>query len=145
MAAEEQSYATHRRFVPSYHFFIVPVLVINAVIAIKQAVVIRSAPAIWLAVVGIALAWLALVARTNALRVQDRLIRLEEQLRLQRVLPAELQPRINELRPSQLVALRFCTDAELPELTNAILAGDVVKTDDIKKRIRTWRPDYLRV
>ncbi|MEA2569877.1 MAG: hypothetical protein QOI24_1878 [Acidobacteriota bacterium] len=141
----EQSYASHRRYHPLYHFFIVPVLAINAVTAIVVAVRHFSGMTVWLAIVALALAGLSLIVRTYPLRVQDRLIRLEEQLRLQRMLPADLQPRIGDLRTSQLIALRFCGDDEVCELARAILDGDVKNAAEIKQRIKSWRADWLRV
>ena len=100
------------------------------------------------AVVGLLMA-LALVgllfyARVFALRVQDRVIRLEMRLRLERLLPADLRPRIGELTHHQLVALRFASDAELPELTGAVLSEKITSRRAIKRRIRGWQADHLR-
>ena len=83
-------------------------------------------------------------ARTFALTVQDRIIRLEMHLRLARLLPADLQARIADLTPKQLVALRFASDAELAELVRVVLADGVTDPRAIKKMVRNWRPDYLR-
>ncbi|MEA2274656.1 MAG: hypothetical protein QOI98_3364 [Solirubrobacteraceae bacterium] len=141
----EQSYETHVRYHPIYHFFIVPVFAINALVAIVIAVRHFSAMTVWLAIVGLALAGMTLIIRTYPLRVQDRLIRLEEQLRLQRVLPSDLQPRIGDLHTSQLIAMRFCGDDEVCELARAILDGDVKSAGEIKQRIKSWRADWLRV
>jgi hypothetical protein len=80
-----------------------------------------------------------------AARVQDRVIRLEERMRLGRLLPEELRGRIDEIRPSQLVALRFAADEELPELAQRCLSGELTKAEQIKKSIRVWRPDHLRM
>ena len=82
--------------------------------------------------------------RLNPLRVQDRLIRLEERLRLQALLSAELSSRIDELTESQLIALRFASDNELPGLVAKVLA-DKMQSKDIKKAIVTWRADTFRV
>jgi hypothetical protein len=83
--------------------------------------------------------------RTFDARLQDRIIRLEMRLRLARLLPAELQPRISELRPGQLIALRFAPDAEIPGLVAEVLAGRLTKGSEIKQRIQAWEPDYFRV
>jgi hypothetical protein len=141
----EQNYASHRRFLPAYHFFVIPVLFANVIYSVVAAFRWPSKVWVWQVIVSIALLTFGFIARINALRVQDRLIRLEEQLRLQRLLPADMQNRIGELRPSQLIAMRFCHDDEVCDLARAILAGEVKTADEIKRRIKTWRPDWLRV
>ena len=78
------------------------------------------------------------------LRVQDRIIRLEMRLRLQQCLPADLRSRIEELTPGQLVALRFASDAELPELVREVVAGKLAARKDIKLRVKNWQGDWLR-
>jgi hypothetical protein len=77
--------------------------------------------------------------------VQDRVIRLEMTNRLERILPADLRARIGELSPGQLIALRFASDAELPELTRVVLTEGLRGRNDIKKKIRDWQPDHMRV
>lgn len=143
--SETQTYATHRQYVPIFHFFAVPVLGLNILARIYLLVRHFSRLAIWELVVACALLALALATRRMATTAQDRIIRLEERLRLARILPADLHGRIESLTPSQLIALRFCSDAELPELTRAVLNGELRGRDEIKKRIRSWRPDLLRV
>lgn len=83
--------------------------------------------------------------RTNALRVQDRVIRLEMLVRLGRVLPADLQGRIGELTLSQLVSLRFASDAELPGLTTRVLDEKLTSRTAIKKLVTNWQADTFRV
>lgn len=141
----EQTYASHRRYHPLTHFFVMPILGANVIYTIVAAAKAPSKPAIWQVVVAVALLALGFIARLNALRVQDRLIRLEERLRLQRILPPDMHSRIDDFRPSQLTAMRFCDDSELTELARAILAGEVKSGDEIKRRIKTWRADWLRV
>lgn len=144
MADIPQSYATHRRFFPPFHFVVVPILTLNLVV---QIVMVFRRPGIWSAwnaIVAFALVGLAFAARYMILRVQDRVIRLEERLRLQQILPEDLRGRIGELRTRHLIELRFCDDAEVPELCRAILSGEMKERNDIKRRIRTWRPDYHR-
>jgi len=105
-------------------------------------------PTYWTVVsllVAIALVLLALTARMFALTVQDRVIRLEMRLRLQQVLPQELRPRIPEFTLNQLVSLRFASDEELPELARKVLDEKLNDRKAIKKLIRNWQPDYLRV
>ena len=94
--------------------------------------------------VAFALLVLAFTARIFALTVQDRVIRLEMRLRLQQVLPADLRARIPEFSTGQLVALRFASDAELPELARKVLQDNLTDRKAIKKLIRNWQPDFLR-
>jgi hypothetical protein len=95
-------------------------------------------------IVAIALLLAALYGRMFALAVQDRLIRLEMRLRMEGVLPTELRPRISEFSVNQLVALRFASDAELPELASKVLAANLQDRKTIKQMIRNWQADDLR-
>jgi hypothetical protein len=95
-------------------------------------------------VVSIAFVFLVLKIRLYALRIQDRLIRLEESLRMQRLLPADLQGRIQELSPGQMVGLQFASDAELADRVRETLQ-ESLSGETIKKRIQTWRSDEFRV
>ena len=95
-------------------------------------------------VVASALLVLLWPVRTMVLTVQDRVIRLEERLRLERLLPAELEARIPELTVSQLVALRFASDAEVADLTRQVLDERLSDRKAIKRRIKSWRPDHQR-
>jgi len=145
MSIRSQTYATHRRFHAWFHFIGVPILSINILVKLVQAVRFPSLGAAWDVVVAIALVIAIVLARSYALTVQNRVIRLEERMRLQRCLPEDLRARIDELKTSQLVALRFCSDEELPEIMREVLSGELRERNDIKKRIRNWRPDWLRV
>lgn len=145
MADRTQSFASHLRFHPLFHFIGIPILAINVIVKIVQAVRFPSLATAWEVVVAIALLIGMFLARYYALTVQNRVIRLEERLRLQHCLPDDLRGRIDELRTGQLIALRFCSDEELPELAGAILSGELRDRKDIKRRIRNWRADWLRV
>jgi hypothetical protein len=143
----EQSYQTHRQYVPGFHFVTFGILVLNILWSLWRLFQGAGLPLpdrIWGVAMAVAFALLAWYARTFPLRVQDRVIRLEERVRLAQLLPPDLASRIGELRPGQLVALRFAGDEEVPDLTRKVLAGDLRGGDDIKKAIRHWRPDYLR-
>jgi hypothetical protein len=142
--AEPQTYSTHRRWFPLFHFFVVPIFALHLIAAIVYCWRHPSLWNGWNIVVAIGLVAFVFAARLMALRVQDRLIRLEERLRLQQLLPADMRNRIDELRPRHFVALRFCDDAEVPELCRAIFNGEVSSSKEIKQRIRKWRGDWLR-
>src|SRR5690349_624289 len=114
--SEVQNLKNHARFVPAFHFFVAPVFILNIVWSVVRVVRSFSFGTIVSLLVAIALFLLALTARLFALTVQDRVIRLEMRLRMQQTLPPDLAQRIPEFTVSQLVALRFASDAELPEL-----------------------------
>ena len=144
MAEAPQTYKSHARFFPLFHFFVAPVLMINFFVSIWQLYKQPSAGTAWGVVVALALAGLAFAARLMALTVQDRLIRLEMRLRLQQVLPPELVARVAEIERPQFVALRFASDAELPDLVREVLTGKLETQKSIKERVRNWQPDYFR-
>jgi hypothetical protein len=129
---------------PPFHFFVLPVLFVNLLHTGWTVYQMPSGTTAWALVVAAALLTLGLVARTMALTVQDRVIRLEMRLRLHDALPADLRNRVHELTPRQLVALRFASDAEMPELVREVLAGNLVSTKAIKGRVKDWQGDYLR-
>jgi len=144
MAETPQTYKTHARFFPLFHFFVAPVLLLNFVNAIRHLYLRPSLSTGWAIVVAAALVALALAARLMALKVQDRVIRLEMRLRMQQVLPADLCARMAELTPGQLVALRFASDAELADLVRDVFAGKLQTQKAIKQSVRNWTADYLR-
>ena len=139
-----QFYSNHVRFDPPFHFFLMPVTAITTIAIIVRAVRQPNLWNIWLIVVAIAAVVLVLKSRMNALKVQDRVIRLEERLRLMTVLPAAMRPRIAELTDDQFIGLRFVSDDELPSLCQRVLDEKLTKKQ-IKQAVKSWRPDYLRV
>lgn len=142
---EEQNFANHGKVVPVFHFFAVPVLIINffwSLFRLKNLGI--SFAGIFGVIFAAALVVLVFETRLFALAVQDRVIRLEERLRYERVLPADLQARTGELTTSQIVALRFASDAELPVLMRKVLDEKMEKRKAIKQLIKNWRPDYQR-
>ena len=143
--AEQQSYASHRRYIPEFHFFVLPVLLANIVVTVIEFVRHPRFITAWIAVVAIALGIGIWTARAMALRAQDRIIRLEERVRLAQLLPPDLRSRIGELQTSQLIAIRFAPDEELPELVRRALEGELKTRADIKRAIQNWRADHLRV
>jgi len=143
-SSSQQNLATHVRFDPLYHFFALPVVGLTVVVAIVHAVQRPNWFSAWLVALSVALVIVTLKARMYALRVQDRLIRLEERLRLRDLVHEPLRLRIDELTEGQLIALRFACDAEVPGLVEAALAKQLSKAE-IKKSITTWRSDFFRV
>jgi hypothetical protein len=133
MADATQSYSTHRRYFPLFHFVTIPLLVINLIIRVIYAIMHWGARLVWWeVVVAFALVCLAFAARVMVLTVQDRLIRLEESLRLQHCLPEDMRGRV-------------CGDeSELTGLTRSVLNGELKGREEIKKSIKTWRPDTER-
>jgi len=142
---KEQTFANHSRVVPAFHMVALPILLLNVVYSIYELVHTWFLfGALVSLLVSIALLLVALYARMFALAVQDRVIRLEMRLRLEKLLPADLKPRIPEFTVSQLIALRFASDAELPDLARRVLDEKVQDRKTIKQMIKTWKPDHLR-
>lgn len=140
-----QTYANHTRWHPPFHFFVVPVMLINFIWAIVDFVKAPGGNSGWWVVVSLALLLLALIVRTNSLKVQDRLIRLEEKLRYQQLLSPALLLQTSALAPAQTVALRFAGDDELEALVSAVVSGKLTTPKDIKQAIKNWRADTFRV
>lgn len=88
---------------------------------------------------------LAINARGYGTKVQDRVVRLEMRLRLGEVLTGDLANRVGDFTLSQLVGLRFASDAELPALAQKVLDEDIRKSNDIKRLVTDWQADFLRV
>lgn len=139
-----QTYANHTKLDPPFHFFMVPVWGITLLLAIWNLIRNPSAVSAWLLVVAAATVVAVFKIRLYALRVQDRVIRLEERQRLSQLLSEPFRSRIGELTADQLIALRFAPDAEIPAMVEKTLAGNWSRAD-IKKAIVTWRPDYFRI
>jgi len=144
MADRTQSYTNHVRWFPLFHFFVVPVLLANVVNALRHIWLTPSLSTAFAALVAAAIAMGALAARLMVNTVQDRVIRLEMRLRLARLLPADLQARIPDLTPKQLVALRFAADAELTALIRDVMAGKYGTQKEIKLQVKSWQADWLR-
>jgi len=141
----EQSLKNHGKFVPLFHFFVLPVLIINFISSLFRlwhlGISFQGIFGVFLAA---ALFLGALYGRLFALAVQDRLIRLEERLRYERVFQEELRWRADELTIDQIISLRFASDEELPALMRKVLDEKLTGRKAIKQLIKTWRPDYLR-
>jgi hypothetical protein len=139
-----QTYATHRRFFPLFHYVALPILLANVAVAVGHAIRRPTAWNAWLVVVSLGLVAGLVASRASTLYVQNRLIALEMRLRLAATLPPELRIRIPELRLRQLIGLRFAGDAELPGLVERCLSGELPTAEAVKREIRDWRPDFQR-
>jgi Family of unknown function (DUF6526) len=143
--AEQQSFQHHAKWVAGYHGFVLPALTLNFVWSIYRwahsGFTIDGLVGVLTAA---ALCLLMFYARVFALTVQDRVIRLEERLRLEQLLPDDLKPRVNEFTTGQLVGLRFASDAELPALARKVLTDNVADRKSIKQMVQNWRPDHQR-
>jgi hypothetical protein len=142
--ASAQNFSNHTRYDPPFHFFILPVFAITLIATIVHLVRRPGLCSAWMVVFMLAAIFALFKVRLYALKVQDRVIRLEERLRLTAVLDASLRPRIGELAEAQLIALRFASDAELPALAARAL-NEKLAAAEIKKSIQHWRADEWRV
>lgn len=140
----QQARSNHTRRDPAFHFFLMPALLLLLVWSIIHLARHLGTISVAFVVIAVLMLVTALKARMYALKVQDRVIRLEERLRLSGVLPEALRSRMGELTESQLIALRFASDAELPGLVQLTLSENLA-AKQIKEEIREWRPDYWRV
>jgi hypothetical protein len=145
MMETTQTFANHTRWHPAFHFFVLPVMLINFIWSVVEFVRAPGWDSGWWVVVSLALLLLTSFVRTNSLKVQDRIIRLEEKLRYQQVLSPAVVQQTNGLSVGQIVALRFAGDDELEELVSAVAAGKLAKPKDIKQAVKNWRADTFRV
>jgi len=144
MAAVPQTYKNHTRWYPIWHFIAFPILAVNVIVEAIRLFKAPTADAGWAVLVALALVLAVLASRTMAVTLQDRLIRLEERLRLARLAP-DLAGDIPKLTRDQLIGLRFASDSEVLVLARRCLEGELKARGDIKQEVKVWRPDYLRV
>lgn len=144
MAEPVQTLRNHRQVRPAFHYFVLPVLLVNALNSIRHVWLDPSRHTGWELVVAVALLTFALMTRTMILTVQDRVIRLEMRTRLLTLLPEDLHSKINALSYRQLIALRFASDEELPGLVRDCLEGRLQTGKEIKERVKNWQADWLR-
>jgi len=146
-----QTYANHTRLDPAFHFFLLPVFGLGLILSLvhffyhfRESDLRDNIHSFFLIVLALALLTAVLKIRLYSLKVQDRVIRLEERLRLTQLLAEPLRSRIPELTEGQLVGIRFASDAEVPKLVERAL-NEKLTRKDIKQAIQNWRPDYFRV
>ena len=145
---ENQNYSNHTRWYPLFHFVVMPLLLLNFLSHLVRLFLAapesgRKILAFWV-LLSFTLILFALATRLTAMKVQDRVIRLEERLRYHRLLGSDLAARAENLPIGQIIALRFASDAELGGMVERALNGEFAKTKDIKLAIKEWRGDYLR-
>lgn len=142
---ETQNFQNHARWYPLVHFVITPLLFVNLIwqiVRFSQEKTLDRGESLMMAVVFILM---SLAARLQALKAQDRVIRLEEKLRYKDILSADLFEKTGNLKTGQIIALRFASDTELPELVQRTLNGEFSSNKEIKQAVKNWRGDYLRV
>jgi Family of unknown function (DUF6526) len=144
MSTTSQDLRHHARFDPLFHFFLVPVLIINVIDAIVAVIRHPHWHIAWWLVLSLAAFAAAFKMRAYSLKVQDRVIRLEERLRLQALAPAGWHAQIYRLTEGQLIGLRFAADDEVVELAKQALEHNLSRKQ-IKERIKSWRADEWRV
>jgi hypothetical protein len=145
MAQTAQSFENHAKIVLGYHRITTLLLFSVLIWTVSRLFDELSTGRLFDLLLVLGVIMVGFYARTFATGVQDRVIRLEERLRMQRLFPDDLQGRIGELTTSQLIALRFASDDELEELTRRVLREGISDRKTIKKAIRTWRPDHQRI
>jgi len=139
-----QNFENHAKFVPGFHIGVLGIFGANLIHRAVRLVQDSSVEQVFGFLVAIGLILCAFYSRIFALTVQDRVIRLEMRLRMERALPTDLRGRIGEFSVGQLVALRFASDAELPELARKVLEGKIEDRKAIKQMVRDWQADWLR-
>lgn len=144
MADSGQNYRNHVRFFPPFHFIAAPITLLYFVNEVRHVWLNPNRSTAFAALVAFGILTATFAARLMALKVQDRVIRFEMRERMRGLLPADLQARMDELTPAQLVALRFAGDGELSDLVRHVLVGKLASQKAIKLAIKDWKGDYLR-
>ena len=143
--ADTQNYSNHTRRYPLFHFVVMPLLVLNFLSHLVRTIMTPNLELGFWTLLSLTLILLALASRLQALKAQDRIIRLEERIRYKELLSPEIAQRASDLPVGQIIALRFASDEELPELFTQVLDGKLKSNKEIKMAIKNWRGDYHRV
>lgn len=144
MPEAAQTFANHGRYRPLFHFTTLPILLINAIVWIVAFVKEPGLMSGWMAIVWLFVFLFVFDNRVAYLQIQDRVIRDEMKLRLERVLGAGAREKIVKLSVGQMIGLRFACDAELPGLVDRAIAGELANRKLVKQAIQKWEPDHLR-
>ncbi len=140
-----QNYKNHQKFVPMYHYVAAAIVVLNFGWWTYRTLTAFSMDHLVLMVLGFGVILVGFFARGFPNKNQDRIIRLEERMRFGELLPDDLKAHVNEFTTAQLIALRFASDAELPELARRVRDEKMENREDIKKLVKDWRADHHRV
>jgi hypothetical protein len=141
---EPQNADNHTRLIPGYHYVLFGILAVNFILRVIWAIRTPSFQNFWAIVMAVGFVLVGWYLRVFPLAVQDRVIRLEERMRLGRLLPPEMRPRLGEFTREQLVGLRFASDEELPALATRVLNEGITSKQAIKRLVTQWRADHLR-
>jgi hypothetical protein len=144
-AAPAQNFDNHRKFVPGFHIVAFGLLALNLFYSLYVVVTALAVDSVMALLLAFAVIMVMFYARLFALGTQDRVIRLEERLRLHKLLPPDQKHNVDELATGQLIALRFASDGEVAALVAAVCAEGIEDRDEIKKRVTNWRADHQRV
>lgn len=145
MSRPAQSFDSHARIVPGYHHWTAALIVLPTLYFLYRTLTDFSVERLALALFCVGVVLVSFYARFFPLGVQDRVIRLEERLRLERLLPPELRERIGDFSTDQLIGLRFASDEELPELARRVLDESLSDKNEIKRAVRSWQADHQRI
>ncbi len=143
--APSQNFANHQKFVPAFHYVALPILMINVIYSGYVAATSFSVDSVIALLVAVALVIIGLLARLFALGAQDRVIRLEERLRLYDLLSPDQKGTIDNLTTAQLIGLRFASDGEVGALVTTVTAEGIQDRKEIKQRVTNWRADHQRL
>lgn len=145
MAESAQSFENHAKMVPLYHYWATGFLMGPTLYFLYLTITSFSLTNIMLLSFAIGVNIVGLFSRLFPLGVQDRVIRLEERMRMERLLPDELKSRINEVSTDHLIGLRFASDGELADLVRRVLDGELATRKDVKAAVKSWRADNQRI
>jgi len=142
--ADQQNYKNHVRWYPLVHFVIIPLLAVNLGWQIYMLTQERTFDRAEMLLLAILFVLISTAARLQPLKVQDRIIRLEERLRYYKLLPHDLAEKASQISTRKMIALRFAPDEELPDLVQRTLNGEFQSNKELKLAIKNWRGDHLR-
>ena len=145
MSDKAQNYENHARYFPPFHYIAFPILAVNVIVAAVVLVRSPTASTAWELLVAIALVTGIVGARVMSLTTQDRIIRVEERARILEQVPGATRETTERFTVDQLIGLRFASDEELPELAKRVLDGELTDRKGVKKAVKDWRADHLRV